>query len=109
MIKSIAWTAGEAYGQVHDSKIEQARRPCGRTRRVSGLMRQRNFPSAGGLCVGALILAISLIAQPGDPSSVIVRDLLITFSAVFTGVNAVGLLELRRRQELPDVLNKKPT
>ncbi|MDR6792119.1 hypothetical protein J2W89_001259 [Pseudarthrobacter oxydans] len=38
-----------------------------------------------------------------------VRDLLITFSAVFTGVNAVGLLELRRRQELPDVLNKKPT
>lgn len=100
---------GEAYGQVHDSKIEQARRPCGGTRRVSGLMRQRNFPSAGGLCVGALILAISLIAQPGDPNSVMVRDLLITFSAVFTGVNAVGLLELRRRQELPDVLNKKPT
>lgn len=101
--------AGEAYGQVHDSKIEQTRRPCGRTRRVNGLMRQRNFPSTGGLCVGALILVISLIAQPGDPNSVIVRDLLITFSAVLTGANAVGLLEIRRRQEVPDVLNKKPT
>ena len=72
-------------------------------------MRQRNFPSTGGLCVGALILVISLIAQPGDPNSVIVSDLLITFSAVFTGANAVGLLELRRRQEVPDVLTKKPT
>lgn len=94
---------------MHDSKIEQGTRLRGGTRRVNGLMRQRNFPSAGGLCVGALILAISLIAQPGDPNSVIVRDLLITFSAVFTGANAVGLLELRRRQEVPDVLNTKPT
>lgn len=109
MIKSIDPLPWEAYGQVHDSKIEHGRRPWGGTRKVKGPMRQRNFPSAGGLCVGALVLAISLIAQAGDPASATARDLLITLSAVFTGVNAVGLLELRRRQELPDVLNKKPT
>jgi len=109
LIKSIDPLAGEAYGQVHDSKIEQGRRPCGGTRKVKDPMRQRNFPSAGGLCVGGLILAISLIAQAGDPASATVRDLLITLSAVFTGANAVGLLELRRRQDVPDVLNKKHT
>lgn len=109
LIKSIDPLAGEAYGQVHDSKTEQGRRQCGGTRKVKDPMRQRNFPSAGGLCVGGLILAISLIAQAGDPASATVRDFLITLSAVFTGANAVGLLELRRRQDVPDVLNKKPT
>ncbi len=72
-------------------------------------MRQRNFPSVGGLLIGGLILAISLVAQPGNSDSELARELLIAFSAVFTGANAVGLLELRRRRDAPDVLNKKLT
>lgn len=70
---------------------------------------RRNFPSTGGLFVGSLVLVMSLIAHPGDPDSVLVRDLLITLSAVFTGANAVGLLEVRRRQDMPDVVHKEPT
>lgn len=51
---------------------------------------------------------MSLIAQPDDANWVTVRDLFITFSAVFTALNAVGLLELRRRQrETLEVANKE--
>jgi phosphotransferase system glucose/maltose/N-acetylglucosamine-specific IIC component len=71
-------------------------------------MQQRHFPSVGGLFAGGLILVMSLIAQPDDASWVTVRDLFITFSVVFTAVNAVGLLELRRRQrEASEVVNKE--
>jgi len=70
-------------------------------------MRQRYFPSKGGLIAGALILVLSLMTQPVDVDSVTARDLLVTLSAVFTGANLVGLLELRRQHE--DMANKEPT
>ncbi|WP_258805887.1 hypothetical protein [Pseudarthrobacter sp. NS4] len=73
-------------------------------------MQQRHFPSVGGLFAGGLILVMSLIAQPDDQSWMAVRDLFITFSAVFTAANTVGLLEVRRRQrETPEVFNKEAT
>lgn len=66
-------------------------------------MKKRQFPSAGGVFAGVLLLIMSLIADPTDPTWVTVKLVMVVFSAALAAVNVIGLLVLRRRQSrFPD-------
>jgi hypothetical protein len=66
-------------------------------------MKKRQFPSAGGVFAGVLLLVMSLIADPADPIWVTVKVVMVVFSAAFAAANLIGLLVLRRRQkQFPD-------
>lgn len=61
-------------------------------------MKKRQFPSAGGVFAGVLLLVMSLIADPTDPTLVTIKWVMVALSAALAAVNAIGLLVLRSRQ-----------